>query len=148
MADSVHIYLLQPLNNTIHVFRIWASSFTTVRGRSFCVGATFVLPQYSLTDWLIAKLLLALASSVVLGSEPQGTQHHGLLPGCSGSLDTTDSTSALGHKRLHLCNLKMRSGRWLCCDVPCSCDASVRLKGNIWEVFACSHIHIRGIVSK
>jgi hypothetical protein len=41
-----------------------------------------------LTDWLIAKLLLALASIVILGSESHGTRGHILLSDGSGILQT------------------------------------------------------------
>jgi hypothetical protein len=42
-----------------------------------------------LTHWLTAKLLLALASTVTLGSESHGTHDHVLLSDGSGSLQTT-----------------------------------------------------------
>jgi hypothetical protein len=40
----------------------------------------------NITDWLISKLLLALASTVILGSDSHGTHDHILLPDGSGSL--------------------------------------------------------------
>jgi hypothetical protein len=42
----------------------------------------------TLTDWLTAKLLLAVASTVILGSESHRTHDHILLSGGSGSLQT------------------------------------------------------------
>jgi hypothetical protein len=43
----------------------------------------------SLTDCLTAKLLLALASTVILGSESHGTHYHILLSDGSGSIQTS-----------------------------------------------------------
>jgi hypothetical protein len=44
-------------------------------------------------NWLTAKLLLALASIVILGSESHGTHNHILLPYASGSLRNSQPTT-------------------------------------------------------
>jgi hypothetical protein len=45
--------------------------------------------QLKTTELLIPKLLLALTSTVILGSELRGTHYHILLSDGSGSLQTT-----------------------------------------------------------
>jgi hypothetical protein len=61
----------------VHVYK-WGLLFDGGRGRSFCVGATFVAPQFQ-HEYILSvtpaadKLLLALASTVILGSESHGT---------------------------------------------------------------------------
>jgi hypothetical protein len=53
--------------------------------QSFSISC--LVPQCSvITAWLTAKLLLALASKVILGSKSHGTHYHILLPDGSGSL--------------------------------------------------------------
>jgi hypothetical protein len=65
----------------------------------------YLLPSHNLTNsffqlsnlnqltWLTIKLLLALASTAILGSEAHGTHDHILLSEGSGILQTTLSTN-------------------------------------------------------
>jgi hypothetical protein len=60
-------------------------------GRSQCLSGCKLASshQSGIADWTTAKLLLALASTVILGSESHGTHDHVLLCHESGSLQTT-----------------------------------------------------------
>jgi hypothetical protein len=54
----------------------------------FGIFLILIYTRRSGKDWLTAKLLLALASTVLLGSESRGTNDHILLSHVSGSRAT------------------------------------------------------------
>jgi hypothetical protein len=69
----------------------------------FSMLASLLAGDWLTTNWLNAKLLLALARTGILGSEFHGTHDHTLLSVGSGSLQTTHipvSRSAVGSDRI------------------------------------------------
>jgi hypothetical protein len=65
--------------------------FSCSRPCCMAAGSQLTHDHLAVTDWLTAKLLVAHASTVILGSEPHGTHDHTLLSDGCGSLQTLAS---------------------------------------------------------